>query len=133
MAVNQSHDAGMGRFTIKRSVSDDALYKRFDVQPSGPQPPHSRDPLSIYVVDNIVTCLPRVRYIFTFKEGTGENSPQAIKAKEFIKSQALLAGGKITHDYGEIGFAAEVPEQGYANIASFTDNDLADAVEAVGW
>ncbi|GAB1525548.1 hypothetical protein RhiTH_008711 [Rhizoctonia solani] len=66
-------------------------------------------------------------YIFTFKEGTGENSPQAIKAKEFIKSQ----GGKITHDYGETGFAAEVPEQGYANIASFTDNDLADAVEAV--
>ncbi|KDN49826.1 hypothetical protein RSAG8_01891, partial [Rhizoctonia solani AG-8 WAC10335] len=67
------------------------------------------------------------KYIFTFKEGTRENSDAAKKAKEFIESQ----GGKITHDYGEVGFAAEVPAHQAGIASSFASNDLSDAVEAV--
>ncbi|KAJ1304652.1 hypothetical protein OPQ81_005793 [Rhizoctonia solani] len=67
------------------------------------------------------------KYIFTFKVGTPENSPQATKAKQFIESQ----GGKITHDYGEIGFAAEVPVNQVTIAMNFASNDLADVVESV--
>ncbi|CAE6415816.1 unnamed protein product [Rhizoctonia solani] len=67
------------------------------------------------------------RYIFTFKEGTKEDSDAAKKAREFVKSQ----GGKIVHDYGETGFSAEVPINQVNIASSFASNDLADAVEAV--
>ncbi|EUC64166.1 peptidase inhibitor I9 [Rhizoctonia solani AG-3 Rhs1AP] len=67
------------------------------------------------------------KYIITFKEGTQEHSEEAKTAKEFIESQ----GGKITHDYGEVGFAAEVPVSEVATASDLKSHKSMIAVEAV--
>ncbi|CAE6417310.1 unnamed protein product [Rhizoctonia solani] len=60
------------------------------------------------------------RYIFTFKEGTSEDSPQAKKAKEFILNQGTYSsfGRSCSSTYSHLQ-------------ANFASNDLSDAVESV--
>lgn len=66
------------------------------------------------------------RYIITFQQGTAQEEVDK------YKQDVVRAGGKVTHEYGDFGFAAELSEDYLNGLQASLANGPIGSIEPDG-